>query len=526
LSRIEKLFIHPSHTIYTIYIILYISRKVGNIKTIERIKIKREKLGRRYPKNFLELIVVITVVIALIMPGVALIAIEEKGEDTRDDTAINIAPYARTVKKNETFTISVYVEPGEPIIGVSFDYLYFDHAVIQVNSITEGGLFDPYTTIFNSGTIDNTNGTINNVYGFTDPVKNVTSIGIFCNISFTAQQEIGTSLLDLEDVVITNASGGEPTVTINDGKVAIIWASALYFNEISGKNDYVIFGEAVDANDSGEHDDYDVPKPPESIPPYLRAWFDDGLPIPYDYLLKDCRQYNDTEKIWGLHVEWFNSSPNPVNITVSWDASEFDDSIYNCVVLMRYDPFDEEWDFVANMLTEEEYVYSPRYFSSDWLTDHFQIITAFDTTPPEITGVTVTHSVPKDTSLSGVPSCFSGGWENFTCTVIDNVVVDEAQLNLTYPDAHTEYYIMNKDGDTYYYNTTLTDAGGHYTPGYTYHIWADDLVGNEDTSAPQPEFELPLNADVYEDIHGELDGKVHFMDLVAVSGMYGQKGTG
>jgi len=126
--------------------------------------------------------------------------------------------------------------------------------------------------------------------------------------------------------------------------------------------------------------------------------------------------------------------------------------------------------------------------------------------PPEINNVTLTISEPLDTII---------GWENISCLVTDDSEVDAVQLVLTYPDLHQEYIPMNKDGDTYYYNTTLTDAGGHYTPGYNYHIYANDTYGRTNTSGPQPEFDLPLNADVDE------GGKVHFMDLIAVSGMYG-----
>jgi len=142
--------------------------------------------------------------------------------------------------------------------------------------------------------------------------------------------------------------------------------------------------------------------------------------------------------------------------------------------------------------------------------------------PPQITNVTLTHSIPKDTSLPGNPACFSGGWENFTCTVTDDGTVDVVQLNLTYNKTYfrpepwkcfTEYFTfpMNKNGNIYYYYTTLTGAGE-----YTYHIWANDTNGNHNSTLPETFF-LPMNADV----NMPIDGKVHFMDLIAVSGMYG-----
>jgi len=81
------------------------------------------------------------------------------------------------------------------------------------------------------------------------------------------------------------------------------------------------------------------------------------------------------------------------------------------------------------------------------------------------------------------------GWENFTCTVTDNVAVDKVKLVLI--GNTTTGYPMNKDGDDYYCNITIT-------PGdeYTYHIWANDASGNVATSTPQV-FKLYPNWDVY-----------------------------
>ena len=72
-----------------------------------------------------------------------------------------------------------------------------------------------------------------------------------------------------------------PTQGIFSGNRSIEWDVTLNFNEPGGKSDYVIFGEAPDANDGPPADIYDEPKPPLPMPPYLRAWCDDELPTPY-----------------------------------------------------------------------------------------------------------------------------------------------------------------------------------------------------------------------------------------------------
>ena len=140
----------------------------------------------------------------------------------KEPNIVSILPSAQAVGKGETFTVSVYVEPSEPIIGATFDYLYFNSNLIHANSVTEGDLFDPYDTLFNNGTIDNVNGVITSVYGFTFPAIAVSDPGYFCDISFTAQQINGTSLLDLEDVVISNATGVEVPFEVYNGSVTVI----------------------------------------------------------------------------------------------------------------------------------------------------------------------------------------------------------------------------------------------------------------------------------------------------------------
>jgi len=133
------------------------------------------------------------------------------------------------------------------------------------------------------------------------------------------------------------------------------------------------------------------------------------------------------------------------------------------------------------------------------------VTVAIDATPPVITNVMLTTSNPIDTDPDF-------GWENFSCTVTDNVAVDEVKLVIT--GDTTAEYPMTKNGDNYYINTTISTADE-----YTYHIWADDIIDNEITS-PVQYFDLPTNWDI------DMNGCVHFMDLVAVSGMYGQTGPG
>jgi len=82
---------------------------------------------------------------------------------------------------------------------------------------------------------------------------------------------------------------------------------------------------------------------------------------------------------------------------------------------------------------------------------------------------------------------------------------------LAYPDTSTAEIPMNKSGDIYYYNTTLTEAGY-----YTYYIWAGDTLNNNAMSASET-FALPMNEDV------GISGRVHFMDIMAIAVHYNEE---
>ena len=135
--------------------------------------------------------------------------------------------------------------------------------------------------------------------------------------------------------------------------------------------------------------------------------------------------------------------------------------------------------------------------------------TFIDVAHPEITGVTMTTSDPLDTEPGF-------GWENVTCNVTDNVLVNQVKLNVTNPDTTTVEYTMTKvqGTDTYYYNTTFTVAGD-----YNYHVWANDASSNNAESTPEQTFLLPENWEMNDDRFCDIS------DLRKVALQFGATGT-
>jgi len=133
--------------------------------------------------------------------------------------AVSIDPLNQNVSPEENFTVSVYCEPDQPIKSFELK-LSFDSSFLQVNSVTEGDIFDGYTTFFNSGTIDNNAGNVVDIYGLILGSGNVSNPGTLVNISLTTKSTIGSSLLNLYDVGVTNETE-YVSITVNDGNVTV-----------------------------------------------------------------------------------------------------------------------------------------------------------------------------------------------------------------------------------------------------------------------------------------------------------------
>jgi hypothetical protein len=276
------------------------------------------------------------------------------------------------------------------------------------------------------------------------------------------------------------------------------WSNQISAIESSGSQDTFEFGESSSATDGIDLPPIDIEHAPFP-PPYLAIY----SPIDNKKLARDTRLGPASLKTWDVDVEWLSSSSNPTIITLSWEINGFNGCEYTSIILSKYDPFEDEWDFASNMLLEEEYTYSPIWFSGQWLTTHFRISAIVDSTLPEISDVTVTISDPIDIVI---------GWEKFSCIVSDNIGMDDVKLVLTDTTYGSTEYPMTKNGDEYSCNITIPTADV-----YSYQIWAKDLSGNENTTAPQP-FEVPMNEDI------NMDGWCHFMDVIAIALNYNTVG--
>jgi len=177
-----------------------------------------------HKNNKIKAVIAFAVALAFLAPGSAVFASDEG--TFADNTIVSIDPATLPVEKDMSFTVDVYVIPGdvtgnpEGITGVQCD-LYFNQTLIRADLVTEGDIFSGYNTWFGPGTIDNVNGKIDDIYNTILDDAAHSDPGVFVTISFTSLDKLGTSPLDLDEVIVIDYDGDPVIVDVNDGSVTV-----------------------------------------------------------------------------------------------------------------------------------------------------------------------------------------------------------------------------------------------------------------------------------------------------------------
>ena len=124
----------------------------------------------------------------------------------------------KDVMVDETFSINISCVPSEPIKGWEFK-ISFDPSIIQVETIYEGAFFNGYPSFFVSGIIDNTNGTISEIYDLIVGQGNVSSQGVLLKVFFRAVAE-GETIISFSNVGLVNETQYLVNI-VNDGFVVV-----------------------------------------------------------------------------------------------------------------------------------------------------------------------------------------------------------------------------------------------------------------------------------------------------------------
>ncbi|MBE3122067.1 MAG: hypothetical protein IMZ58_07680 [Thermoplasmata archaeon] len=126
---------------------------------------------------------------------------------------------SRLATVGQSFTLSILCHPTEPIKGWELK-VKFNKSLLSANFVYEGDFFDGYSTFAIPGIIDNTNGSIIDIYNLILGQGNVSSSGILVNINFTAVSE-GYAPIEIYDVGLCNETRYLLN-TVNNGFVIVL----------------------------------------------------------------------------------------------------------------------------------------------------------------------------------------------------------------------------------------------------------------------------------------------------------------
>ncbi|ETA66693.1 cohesin domain-containing protein [Methanolobus tindarius DSM 2278] len=141
-------------------------------------------------------------------------------------SVVSVELVSQEVHAGDDFEIYINITPSTAIAGAQLD-LKFDSSVITVTNVEEGDFFDRNSvmSIFIPGTFDNQQGLISGLFAVTLGQAVIESPGNFAHITFTACDQAGESSISLSNVIISDASGNEVPVTVENSQVIVIGTS-------------------------------------------------------------------------------------------------------------------------------------------------------------------------------------------------------------------------------------------------------------------------------------------------------------
>ncbi|WP_440957027.1 right-handed parallel beta-helix repeat-containing protein [Methanosarcina sp. Mfa9] len=170
---------------------------------------------------------------------------------TISNTVVSILPSSSHINTGDVFTINISINPTLPITGAQFDIIS-NSSMVTINSIIEGNLLNQNgaETFFNNGTINNSAGTVTEVYGSILGASNVSSLGVMATITMTAGNSTGIAELNLSNVIVSDSDSKATPISISNANVLIDTAPVL--NSIGPKSvsETNSLNFAVDASDA------------------------------------------------------------------------------------------------------------------------------------------------------------------------------------------------------------------------------------------------------------------------------------
>lgn len=153
-----------------------------------------------------------------------IIVVLRKNDDSNEksSTLAHLTSSTNIISPNEKFKLSVCIAPTSEITGAQLNLL-FDSSMLSATSVTEGNLFkqNGAYTIFSGGIIDNSAGTVKDIYGFILGTSNVSSPGTFATVNLTAGNKTGITEFNLSNLIISDANSKSVPYTVANASILI-----------------------------------------------------------------------------------------------------------------------------------------------------------------------------------------------------------------------------------------------------------------------------------------------------------------
>jgi len=171
---------------------------------------QKKKKKRYHLYIFLLILLVILVIIILIASDV-----------NAEDSTIRITPSETTMYAGDTTLLSLSCMPGQSIKSFECD-LSFNASLLSINDVYIGTLFSGFETYSSLGSIDNTNGSITNIYCVIKGNGSVNTTGtlVILNCSANTIESNQTSRIQITRIGVTNETEYLP-VEITNGTVNV-----------------------------------------------------------------------------------------------------------------------------------------------------------------------------------------------------------------------------------------------------------------------------------------------------------------
>lgn len=152
-------------------------------------------------------------------------------------TTITVIPSDSNVMIGENFDIDVSVETDQTFVGAQM-IIDFDSSLVSTTELYEGNLFSNSGLfyMFNTGTIDNSQGSIDDIFAVTLGGGGISNDGNFIHINMTAGNTSGICNVHLENVIFSNSEGIPIPVILRNADIEIIASSAEQIENIEASS--------------------------------------------------------------------------------------------------------------------------------------------------------------------------------------------------------------------------------------------------------------------------------------------------